>query len=171
MESDTRTSVIKKGEGKDMEWITPKIDWSTHYSDTGLFIGDFFNVDDYNRIKNNLLYVRELAAQLILDVPEIVVGADKHYPDGNNPDFDNDHFFADEINLIENGLEALDQIMEFVYFGQKQTFYENGRFIDAEELNRIERAELEMYNFLTSSIAGKQRLSFRLGTTESTIKV
>ena len=154
-----------------MAWETPKTDWSAQYSDTGLFIGDFFNVDDYNRIKNNLLYIRELATQLMLDVPVVIVGADKHYPDGNNPDFDNDHFFADEINLIEDGLEALDLKMGFVDFGEKQTFYENGRFIDAEELNRIERAELKMYDLLTSSIAGRQRLAFRLCTKASTIKV
>jgi hypothetical protein len=154
-----------------MAWITPKTNWSAQYSDTGLFIGDFFNVTDYNRIKNNLLYLRELATQLMLNVPVIIVGADKHYPDGSNPDFDNDHFFADEINLIEDGLEALDKKMGFVDFGEKQTFYENGRFIDADELNRIERAELELYNLLNSSLAGRQRLSFSLGTTASTIKV
>ena len=154
-----------------MAWITPKTNWSAQYSDTGLFIGDFFNVSDYNRIKNNLLYLRELATQLMLDVPVIIVGADKHYPSSNSPDFDNDHFFADEINLIEDGLEALDKKMPFVDFGNKQTFYENGRFIDADELNRIESAELKMYNLLNSSIAGRQRLSFTLGTTASTIKV
>lgn len=154
-----------------MTWETPKTDWSAEYSDSGLFIGDFFNVTDYNRIKNNLLYLRELATQLMINVPEITVGVDKHYPDGNNPDFDNDNFFADEINMIEDGLEALDERFAFVDFGEKQTFYENGRFIDAEELNRIESAELKMYELLTSSIAGKLRLAFRLGTHANTIRV
>lgn len=154
-----------------MAWITPKTNWKANYNDEGLFVGDFFNVTDYNRIKNNLLFVRDLAAQLIADIPVIIVGADKHYPNGDNPDFDNDHFFADEINLIENGLEALDNKMAFVDFGGKKTFYDNGRFIDAEELNRIEQAELELYNILSSSLAGRQRLSFSLGTNASTIKV
>ena len=154
-----------------MAWETPKTDWSAEYSDTGLFIGDFFNVTDYNRIKNNLLYLRELATQLIGVVPSIIVGVDKHLPDNENQDFDNDNFFADEFNMIEDGLETLDNAMPFVSFGTKQTFYENGRFIDADELNRIERAELKMYEILNNSIEGKLRLQIRLGTRENAIRV
>ncbi len=152
-------------------WETPKTDWSAEYSDTGRFVGDFFNVTDYNRIKNNLLYLRELATQLIYGMPHITVGVDKHLPNNANPDFDNDNFFADEFNLIEDALETLDNAIGWVDFGQKQVFYENGRFIDADELNRIEGAELTLYNLLTNSIAGKLRLSFRLGTRESTIRI
>ena len=154
-----------------MAWITLKTDWSAEYSDTGLFIGDFFNVTDYNRIKNNLLYLRELATQLIYGIPHITVGADKHLPDNANPDFDNDNFFADEFNQIEDALETLDNAIGWIDFGEKQVFYDNGRFIDAEELNRIERAELQLYDLLTNSIAGKLRLSFRLGMRENAIRV
>lgn len=154
-----------------MAWETPKTDWSASYDETGLFIGDFFNVEDYNRIKNNLVYLRDLAAQLIYDMPDVTVGADKTVPDGDNPDFDNDNFFADEINLIEDALETIDENIGWADFGEKQTFYDNGRFIDAEELNRIESATLELYEVIENSIAKRQRLSFRLGTTASTIKV
>lgn len=154
-----------------MPWIEPKTDWSSQYNDTGLYIGDFFNVEDYNRIKNNLMYLRELATEFIYPVPKITVGVDKHLPIASDPDFDNDHFFADEINLIEDGLQQLDDIMPFVDFGGKQTFYENSRFIDATELNRIERAELRLYTILTDSIAGKLRIPFRLGMQGSTIRV
>lgn len=144
-------------------WIEPKTNWGLHYDDNGVYIGDFINVTDYNRIKNNLLYLRELALQLIYNIPVIVVGADKHLPDNNNPDFDNDNFFADEFNLIEDGLETLDDAIGWIDFGPKQVFYDNGRMIGMDELNRIETAELELYNLLTNSIANKQRLAFRLG--------
>lgn len=144
-------------------WIEPKTDWNMRYDTNGLFIGDFINVTDYNRIKNNLLYLRELAAQLIYNMPTIVVGADKHLPDNNNPDFDNDNFFADEFNMIEDALEILDDAIGWIDFGVKQTFYENGRMIGMDELNRIESAELTLYNLLTNSLEGKKRLSFRLG--------
>ena len=154
-----------------LEWIQPKTDWSAQYDDAGLFIGDFFNVTDYNRIKNNLLYLRELSTQLVSGVPRITVGEDKHLPDNDNPDFDNDNFFADEINLIEDALEIIDDAIGWVDFGEKQTYYENGRFIDANELNRIERAELRLYSLLENSINGKHRLAFRLGTSERDIKV
>lgn len=152
-------------------WETPKTDWSAEYDDEGLFIGDFFNVGDYNRIKNNLLYLRDLAAQLIYDMPEVTVGDDKTVPDGDNPDFDNDNFFADEINLIETALQTIDEAIDWADFGDYQTYYDNGKFIDADELNRIESATLELYELITNSIAGKQRLSFTLGTSASTIKV
>lgn len=152
-------------------WEEPKTDWSATYNDSGLFIGDFFNVADYNRIKNNLLYLRELATELMINVPKIVVGEDKHLPDNENPDIDNDYFYADEINLIEDGLKSLDERFTFVDFGDKQTFYDNGKFIDAAELNRIEKAELKMYNLLQGSIAGKSRLAIRLGMRENAIRV
>lgn len=144
-------------------WETPKTDWSAQYSDTGLFLGDFFNIQDYNRIKNNLLYLRELATHLMHGVPKITVGEDKESYE--------EYFYADEINLIEDGLEALDEFISWVDWGDKQTFYDNGRFIDADELNRIERAELELYNLLVNSIAGKLRLAIRLGMRENAIRV
>ena len=146
-----------------MAWETPKTDWAAMYDESGVFIGDFFNVGDYNRIKNNLVIIRDLAMQVMGNVPEIPVGVDKHYPINGSPDFNNDNFFADEINLIEDGLAALDNIMPFVDFGQKQTFYDNGKFIDYEELNRIEGAEADLYALFTNSISQKPRLAFRLG--------
>lgn len=144
-----------------MAWQTPKTNWKAQYDVTGLFIGDFFNVTDYNRIKNNLLHLREMAARLMGNVPVITVGADKHYPSSHN--MENDYFYADEINLIEDGLAALDARLPFVDFGSKKTYYPNGAFIDYTELNRIERAELNLYNILTDSIAGQRRLAFKLG--------
>lgn len=147
-----------------MAWETPKTDWAAMHDESGVFIGDFFNVGDYNRIKNNLVIIRDLAMQVMGNVPETPVGVDKHYPINGSPDFDNDNFFADEINQIEDGLAALDNVMPFVDFGQKKTYYDNGRFIDYQELNRIESAEAQLYELLTNSISQKARLAFRLGS-------
>ena len=46
-----------------MAWITPKTDWYGEVVD-GVYVGDRFNASDYNRIKNNLSYLRELAVQM-----------------------------------------------------------------------------------------------------------
>lgn len=154
-----------------MAWITPKTDWHSTYDGAGEYQEDFFNIEDYNRIKNNLLYLRGLATELFYPIPVITVGADKHYPIAGSPNFDNDNFFADEINKIEDGLEALDNAINLFNHGRKQTFYENGRFIGAAELNRIESAELELYKYIRDSIAGKSRLAIRFGERENAIRV
>lgn len=154
-----------------MPWITPKTDWHATYDGAGEYQEDFFNIEDYNRIKNNLLYLRELGSELFYGLPVITVGRDKHYPIANAPDFDNDNFFADEINKIEDGLQALDDAIGLFNHGRKQTFYENGRFIGYAELNRIEKAELELYIYIRDSIAGKLRLPLRLGQRENVIRV
>ena len=41
-------------------WTTPKTDWYG-VSEDGVYRGDRFNAVDFNRIKNNLEYLRDLA--------------------------------------------------------------------------------------------------------------
>lgn len=154
-----------------MAWITPKTNWISEYDGAGEYSHDFFNITDYNRIKNNLMHIKGLAQEMYYGVPDIEVGVDKHYPVAGSPDYDNDNFFADEINLIEDGLEALDEFINLFSHGSKQTFYDNGSFIGYSELNRIESAELELYTYLTDSIAGKYRLAIHMGQSAGTIRV
>ena len=37
-----------------MEWITPKTDWAARKDAEGKYTGDYFNTEDYNRIKNKI---------------------------------------------------------------------------------------------------------------------
>ena len=46
-----------------MSWSTPKTDWNGETVD-GVYTGDRFNAVDFNRIKNNLEYLRELAIKM-----------------------------------------------------------------------------------------------------------
>ena len=46
-----------------MSWSTPKTDWNGETVD-GVYTGDRFNAVDFNRIKNNLEYLRELAINM-----------------------------------------------------------------------------------------------------------
>ena len=39
-----------------MAWQTPKTDWYGKVIE-GVYVGDRFNAVDYNRIKNNLIYI------------------------------------------------------------------------------------------------------------------
>ncbi len=146
-----------------MAWITPKTDWTDTYDDSGHYIGAYVNYTDYNRIKNNLVIIHDLAVQMYHDIPDLHVGDDKHAIDRSNPDYENDNFFADEFNAIEDGIYEIDKKMTFIDFGAKKTFYDNGYFINATELNRLERTELSMYDILTNAVNGKLHLPFTLG--------
>ena len=145
-----------------MAWITPKTDWKAQYDAAGSYAGDYFDYEDYNRIKNNLKCVYDLALEFVGVLPSISFGPDKHVPNNNTPDFQNDNFFASEFNAFEEALEAVATAMNRNY-GTSQTFYDNGKFIGYAELNRIESATLDLYDLLVASIQGKMRLAIRFG--------
>ncbi len=144
-----------------MSWQTPKTNWKATYDSSGRLIGDYVNIEDYNRIKNNLLYLRDMVIDFFGPVQPFPVGTDKTY---------GDYYYAFEWNYIENGLEILENAIKLWDFGDKMTFYDNGRFIPYDELNRIESAELKIYENLNSSADSRRRFAFTLGTYASTIK-
>ena len=49
-------------------WQEPKTDWT---------VNDYFNYTDYNRIKNNIAYLREQALKLYINFPFTEMGSDK----------------------------------------------------------------------------------------------
>lgn len=59
-----------------MSWSTPKTDWNGETVD-GVYTGDRFNAVDFNRIKNNLEYLRELAIKMYDEFAIQSVGSDK----------------------------------------------------------------------------------------------
>lgn len=129
-----------------MSWQQPKTDWMAD---------DRFNIDDYNRIKENLEYLHEKAQNLyhIFQVEDL--GA-------NKADY-SEYFYADEFNAFESNLDTINNNIFSQGIGVKQTFFDNGPFIDWEELNRIESASLTIYNILNRQECVLHRLSFRLG--------
>ena len=71
-------------------WQEPKTDW---------VITDSFNFEDYNRIKNNIAYLRELSRTLYIDFPYENMGDDKT----GYADFP----YAEEFNNLEDNLESI----------------------------------------------------------------
>jgi len=126
-------------------WIQPKTNWSEK---------DYFNIEDYNRIKNNINEIRSQAILLWADFSIEDMGADKTYHDYG--------FYADEINKFENNIEHLKNGIYSFQTGEKQTFYDNQLFINYQELNRIEKACLIMYQNVQSRIHGRHTLAFIL---------
>jgi len=126
-------------------WVTPKIDWKAT---------DYFNIQDYNRIKNNLNHIRSMALALYPYFTYADMGTDKTY---------SDYFYADEINKFETNLEDINTHTFPRDIGESVTFYDNQPFIDYVELNRIEKGINTIYQGLYGHITGRRRLQFRLG--------
>ena len=126
-------------------WQQPKTDWKED---------DFFNVQDYNRIKGNLNEIRNAALTMWPEFPWEELGEDKTYEDYG--------FYADEINRMETDLEYILQGTYPFPVGEKKIYYDNQPFIDWKELNRLENACLVIYQNVQSRITGRRRLAFRL---------
>ena len=75
-----------------MAWETPKTDWHGERDANGVYIGDRFNAKDFNRIKNNLQYLRDMAIALYDEFSIVSLGADRTPAD---------YFYADEINQLD----------------------------------------------------------------------
>ena len=128
-------------------FVEPKVNWT---------VNDRFNIQDYNRIKNNLEYLYERAIQ-ILSYFEI-------FGMGTNITEYSGFWSVEKFNLFETNLDLLNEKILSRDFGTKQVFFENGPFIGYEELNRIESAILDMKESLDNLYSGLRRIPFRLGS-------
>lgn len=127
-------------------WHTPKTNWKST---------DRFNIEDFNRIKNNLIYLHEFAAILYKEFAIEDMG----------PDMESytQYWEVLRFNQFETNLDLINKNIFTRDFGTSQRFFENGPFIQWNELNRIETAILQINNTLESQKAGLTRLSFRFG--------
>lgn len=128
-------------------WSQPKVDWGPQ---------DRVNLSDYNRIKNNIEALKEMAQEVFPSFFITDMGQDIS---------DVEHIWdIKEFNDIENNLETIFQVVKYsVSFGKKQQFYYNQPFIKYDELNRIERVCLNIYERLKNQIVGRRTLSFEFG--------
>jgi hypothetical protein len=129
-----------------MAWVAPKTDWKS---------SDRFNISDYNRIRGNLEYLHDYVEKLYTFFSMEDLGVDKQsYAD---------YFYAREFNGFEKALEQINSTAYTQDIGTKQTFSDNGVFIDWNELNRLESATLKIYNLLERQENALPRMAFRLG--------
>lgn len=129
-----------------IKWEEPKIDWKST---------DRFNFSDYNRIKNNISYIYRKATELNKPFDIEDMGEDIN----DYASFWNVIYF----NAWENNIEALNNNVFMKDYGTKQTFYENGAFIQYSELNRLESAILNMKKILDAQAISVNKLPFVLG--------
>lgn len=129
-----------------MSYIEPKTDWVAT---------DRFNISDYNRIKNNLVYLHEKACIVFGEFEIEDMGEDITTYTGL---WD----FAD-FNKFENNLDTINLNMLSEDYGVKKTFYGNSPFITYEELNRIENAIVRMNTIIEGWYEGLYKLEFTVG--------
>ena len=127
-------------------WHTPKTNWKPT---------DRFNYVDYNRIKNNLVYLHELAESLYSQFSIIDMGEDIDTYAG--------YFTAQQFNNFESNLDTINKNIFTQDFGVSQRFFDNGVFIQWNELNRIESAILQMNDLLERQKATLRKIPFTLG--------
>ncbi len=137
-----------------MQWETPKTDWHCGIDAEGNYIGDRFNASDFNRIKNNLEVLREMAIILYDEFNITPVGADR------TP---SDYFYADEINQLEENLVTINDNSLRQNYGDAPFYVDNGLTMDYIELNRLEGAILDIYNRLTNGLEGRRMFTWNFG--------
>lgn len=134
-----------------MEWKKPKTDWNAQRDLKGNYIGDYFNVNDYNRIKNNIEFLGAIARRFW---PVLV----KAQPDRKHEEYP----YADEINTLVENLEAINAYVG-CEIGEKTVYLPNGAFIGYEDLNRIESACLDLYETMNTLYKKANKLPYRFG--------
>lgn len=132
------------------ELIPPKTDWLS---------SDRFNIEDYNRIRNNILYIHGIANQVYPSFELESMGEIKNSYDG--------YWTANEFNAIESNVYAINDHILSKDYGVPQRFFPNGAFIKWDELNRIESAISSMNAILARQKGSIPRLQFRLGNYKS----
>ncbi len=127
-------------------WKTPKTDWTDK---------DRFELEDYNRIKNNIYYLWERACVLFSDFAIEAMGSDITS--------EAEDFHVVYFNAFERNIDILNQKTYAQNLGIRQTFYANGVFIKWDELNRIENAAVKIKRIIDAKEKSAHRLPFRLG--------
>ena len=137
-----------------MGWSTPKTNWWGRVNEEGVYSGDRFNAEDFNRIKNNLDYLRNLAIKMYEKFSLVSLGQDR---------VAGDYFYADEINQLEENLNTLNENTLQRNYGSAPVYFENGNTMDFTELNRLESAILDLYDRLTNQSEGRRMFTWNFG--------
>ena len=128
-----------------MAWQRPKTTWAET---------DSFRLSpDYERIRGNLLYLRQRAAA-VTERPEY--GTMEDYTVDGVP-------LADFFNRVEENLAALAAAVQPRPEYATRTFVPGDLVWDWRDLERIEGMLLQIYNDLNAIENGQQKLAFCLG--------
>ena len=132
-----------------MAYIEPKTDWEP---------SDPITPADYNRIKNNLIYVNDLfneAFEEYIFEPGEDIGIDEW-------------FKASKFNMFEDCVENFQRSGTVITYGERSYYSDNGHLPDYNQLNRLEKctkdyAELEIEIHVQSISINPQTATIQAG--------
>lgn len=129
-----------------MAWQKPKTDWTAD---------DFFEyAPDWQRITNNLLYLKQQARPIVGDIifQKMEQPATSGLP------------FAEVLQAVEDNTEALRlKIPLAAKHPRKRIIEDNGSVWDFKDLNRLEKNAFDFNKYLFLMGANRQTLAFTLG--------
>ncbi|MEY8357100.1 hypothetical protein AALB39_27665 [Lachnospiraceae bacterium 54-53] len=114
---------------------------------------DYFNVADYNRIKSNICYLKQIADALFDSVEFVNMGSDKSWEEYPTPE---------EFRLMEQNLNYICEASGLPA-EQYSPHLGNQPFSSYEDLNQIEDACQKLFDRLYGIIKARRRLPFTLG--------
>lgn len=114
---------------------------------------DYFNIQDYNRIKKNVCQIKKIADELFKSVEFVDMGADREYSEYPAPV----DFRQIEMNLNYICLAANLEPETF------RIHLEEYAFLDYTDLNRIENACKMLFEILYGIMKARKTLPFKLG--------
>lgn len=129
-----------------MAWSIPKTNWNLYSK---------FNIEDFNRIKNNIAYLHEISVATLggFDIEDMGFDMDNYASYWN----------VDHFNAIEHNLLSIANKVSTKDYGPYQKFYANGIFIGYQELNRIEKTCAELKTMIEDQANMVRRIPFKLG--------
>lgn len=144
---------IKVSTKPDHPWILPKTDWYAKEDSSEPYEGDYFEAKDYQRIKNNLLCLKDIADTMwppvpLPSIPNVTVA---------------DYAYSNMINALERSLDALANGTFDPGIDARKTWIDNAPGPKAQDLNRIEESCLKIYETLNAQQKVLPRLAFTLG--------
>lgn len=133
-----------------MGWQTPKINWNSD---------DYFNKDDFNRIKNNLLYIKGFLKKFRGKVTQIQPLNDKNsYTELLHPQ---------DVNCLQANLTRLNEISYNLDIGANTEYYNGSYTPSYEQWNRLETYTLDIKNLIQTDNPGFSRITQKLGNKDS----
>ena len=111
-------------------WIEPKTNWTWE---------DEFTYADYNRMKNNLIFLND---QFNIQFPDpyiIDLGPDKSLPSNDGTLRKQDYYYASEFEAFEDCIDHFIRTGKAYTYGERGHYRPNGPFITPDQRNRIER--------------------------------